>query len=133
MLLPITLTLAAGTALLALWLAIRVSRARMSAKVAIGDGGDPLLITRMRAHANFVEYTPFVLVLMALVELARGPKTWLWVVAIVYVIARISHAFGMEMKAPNPFRAGGILVTMLVLIVLAGYALTIVYTAPRLA
>ena len=130
MLLPITLTLAAASALLALWLAIRVSRARMSAQVAIGDGGDPLLITRMRAHANFVEYTPFVLILIALVELARGPKTWLWIVAIVYVLARISHAFGMERKPPNALRAGGILVTMVVLIVLAAYALVIVYTAP---
>ena len=130
MLLPITLTFAAAAALLNLWLAIRVSRARMSAKVSLGDGGDPLLVARMRSHANYAEYTPFILILSGLVELARGPKTWLWIVAILYVLARVSHAFGMEMKTPNPFRAGGILVTLAVLIVLAGYALTIAYSAP---
>jgi uncharacterized membrane protein YecN with MAPEG domain len=131
MLLPITLTLAAAMGLLTLWLAMRVSRARMASKVVIGDGGDPQLITRMRAQSNFVEYTPFVLILMGLVELARGPVTWLWVVAIVYVLARIAHPFGMERPAPNALRAGGILLTFLTLIVLSAYALFIVYTAPH--
>ena len=50
MLLPITLTFAAALTLLNLWLSIRVGKARMGSKVVIGDGGDPLLITRMRAR-----------------------------------------------------------------------------------
>jgi uncharacterized membrane protein YecN with MAPEG domain len=36
----------------------------------VGDLGIPVLRARMRAHANFVEYTPFVLILMALLEYA---------------------------------------------------------------
>ena len=128
--LPITLTIAAAAALINVWLAVRVGQARHRAKVIMGDGGDPLLIARMRAQANFVEYTPFVLILLGLVEMARGPRGWLWAVGIAYVLARIAHGFGMERPAPNPWRGGGIGVTLLALLILAIYALTIVYTAP---
>ena len=125
--LPITLTMAAASALLALWLAVRVGRVRVAKQVMMGDGGDPVLVARMRAQANFVEYTPFVLILLALTESARGPHAWLWVVGIAYVGARILHAFGMDRPAPNPLRMIGTAVTMLTLLGLAGYALVIVY------
>lgn len=127
MILPITLTIAAAAALLNIWLSLRIGRLRMARKVSIGHGGDPLIETRMRAQANFVEYTPFFLILLGLIELARGSQTWLWLVAILYILARIAHAFGMERSAPNPLRAVGALVTMVVLIGLAGYALSIPY------
>jgi uncharacterized membrane protein YecN with MAPEG domain len=128
--LPITLTIAAAAALLNLWLGSRVSRVRMAAKVLTGDGGHPLLTARMRAHANYVEYTPFVLILLALVELARGAQLWLWAVAIVYILGRILHAFGMDsLDKPARTRIIGILVTWVVLIALAGYALYIGYAA----
>ena len=131
MILPITLTIAAAAGLLNIWLALRIGRLRMSKKVSIGHGGDALLETRMRAQANFGEYTPFVLILLALIELAKGSQTWLWLVAIVYILARIAHAFGMERPAPNPLRAGGAMITMLVLLGLAGYALSIPYLAKK--
>lgn len=129
MLLPITLTIAAAATLLNLWLAMRVGRARHASKVSIGDGGDPVLTARMRAQANFVEYTPFFLILLGLIELARGSATWLWGVAIVYIVARILHAFGMDRPSPSPLRMIGILVTFLVLLGLAGYAIAIPYLA----
>ncbi len=50
--LPISLTIAAGAALLNLWLATRVGRVRGQEKVSIGDGGNDRLIRRMRAQAN---------------------------------------------------------------------------------
>lgn len=129
MILPITLTIAAAAALLNIWLALRIGRLRLARKISIGHGNDPLVETRMRAHSNFVEYTPFFLILLALIELARGSQTWLWLVAILYILARIAHAFGMERPAPNPFRAGGAIITTFVLIGLAGYALSIPYMA----
>lgn len=130
MILPITLTIAAAATLLNVWLATRAGRVRLAAKVSIGDGGNPQLQTRMRAQANFVEYTPFFLILLGLIELAHGPATWLWLVAIVYILARIAHAFGMDRPVPNPLRAGGIIVTFLILIGLSGYALAIPYLTP---
>lgn len=63
MLLPITLTLAAACALINFWLAVRCARIRVGAKLLHGDSGNMLLARRMRAHANFIEYTPIVLIL----------------------------------------------------------------------
>ena len=133
MILPITLTIAAAAALINFWLAVRVSQVRLAGKVMHGDGGNTLLMKRMRAQANFVEYTPFVVILIGLVEAARGANTLLWVAGIAYVLARIAHGFGMDSDKPNPFRAGGILVSMLVMLGLALDALWVVYTAPVLA
>ncbi len=127
MMLPITLTIAGAAALMNIWLAVRVSQLRVRHKVSVGDAGDARVACRMRAHANFVEYTPIFLILLALVELARGSQAWLWGIAIVYILARLAHPFGMDRPAPNPLRMGGILVTWLVLAGLAGYALTIPY------
>lgn len=130
MTLPITLTIAAAAALVSLWLAVRVGRVRMAAKVLHGDGGNPLLIQRMRAQSNFVEYTPFVLILIGLIEAARGTHGWLWATGLVYILARIAHAFGMDRTDTNPWRGVGFAVTGAVLAGLALYALTIVYQAP---
>eukprot|EP01035_Chromulina_nebulosa_P008312 gene8313-11268_t len=67
--LPVTLMAAGGSALIAFWLALRTGGARRAAKVSIGDGGDMTLIARMRAQANFTEYTPFIVILIGLIEL----------------------------------------------------------------
>lgn len=127
MLLPITLTIAGAAALLNIWIAWRVGRARLAHKVSIGDGGNEALTARMRAHSNFVEYTPFFLILLALIELARGSELWLWVAGIVFILARILHMFGMDGKPRNMLRAAGIIVTMLTLLALAVYALALPY------
>lgn len=131
MLLPISLTFAAACALLNLWLAIRCVRLRTKDKVLHGDGGDTLLARRMRAQANFIEYTPIVLILFALTELAVGGSLWLSVAALAYVLARVSHGFGMDADKPTIWRAAGALVTWAVMVGLAITALTIAYTAAR--
>ena len=125
--LPITLTIAAAAALINLWLGARVSQLRLRHKVSMGDAGNPQLAARMRTHSNFIEYTPFFLILLALVELSQGSKTWLWGVAIVYILGRLAHPFGMDRPAPNKLRMIGILVTWAVLLGLALYALAIPY------
>ena len=125
--LPITLTIAAAAALLNIWLGMRVSRLRVAHKVMMGDGGVPALIARMRAHANFVEYTPLFLILLGGIELAHGSSTWLWLAAILFILGRVAHAFGMDRPAPNPLRFGGMIATMLPLLALAGYALATPY------
>lgn len=130
MLLPISLTIAAACGLITIWLGVRVGRVRTAAKVAIGDGGDSRLIARMRAQANFVEYTPFVLILLVLVELAAGSPLWLWIAGILYVLARIAHAFGMDQPPPFRLRMIGITGTLAILAGLSGYALWLSYTVP---
>jgi uncharacterized membrane protein YecN with MAPEG domain len=123
--LPITLTMTGAATLLNMWIARRVGQVRIAHKVSVGDGGNEALARRMRAHANFVEYTPFFLILLALIELARGSELWLWGVGALYILGRILHVFGMEGK--TRLRTIGILVTMLVLLGLAVYALVIPY------
>ncbi|RVT93978.1 MAPEG family protein [Sphingomonas crocodyli] len=125
--LPVTLTIAGAAAIVNLWLAIRVAGPRVKSKVSIGHGNVPLLEARMRAHSNFVEYTPFILILMGLIELARGTSTTLWVIGIIYIVGRLLHGIGLDSNARMRFRQVGILVTFLSLLVLAGWAVSIPY------
>ena len=126
----ITLLFAAALGLLNLWLSIRTGMLRVRGKASIGDGGDPLLLARMRAHANFVEYVPMALILMALIELIVGHSTILWAVGSLLVVGRLIHPFGMERAAPNPFRVGGILITYLVTLGLVGWGIWIAFHSP---
>ncbi len=120
--LPITLGATAALGAINLWLALRIVRMRLKGDVLIGDGGDDLLAGRMRAHANLVEYAPFVLVLLALIELARGSGVALGLTALIFVIARIAHPMGMDLRRSNLPRAGGAILTWLVLAFLVGWA-----------
>lgn len=129
MLLPVTLVIAGACGIINLWLAARLVRGRVSGKVMIGDGGVPAMASGMRAHANFAEYAPIVLILIALVELARGSSPLLWALGAVFVLARIAHPFGMDRDAPNPYRAVGALGTWAVTAILAGWAVVIAYQA----
>ncbi|BBB09094.1 eicosanoid and glutathione metabolism membrane-associated protein [Sphingopyxis sp. EG6] len=125
---PISLTIAAGAALLNLWLSIRVGRVRTKEKVFIGDGGSEMVTRRMRAHSNFVENTAFVLILLALVELGLGSSMWLWGVGALYLVGRILHAIGMDGLMWG--RMVGTIITMLTQLGLALGALWIVYMTP---
>ena len=127
--LPVTLTIAAGAALVNLWLMIRCGQARTKGGVSIGDGGDAFLIRRMRAHANFVESAPFVLVLIVGLELTGGTNNGLWGLGILYIIGRLAHGLGMDGGSLGKGRMVGTLITFVTLIGLAGWALWRVYSA----
>lgn len=131
MILQTTLVAAALGALTNLWLASRIVRRRFSTRTMNGDGGDPALAVTIRAQANYVEYAPFVLILVAAIELSAGPSVWLWGIVAVFTLARIAHPIGMDRPAPNVFRAGGIMLTWLALVILAIWALAIALEAGR--
>jgi uncharacterized membrane protein YecN with MAPEG domain len=122
-----TLMFAVAFALINLWLAFRTGKVRLGANVSVGDGGNPLLAARMRAHANFLEYVPLALILIGLIEMRVGPSQIMFGLGIALVLARVAHAFGMERPVPNPFRAGGILVTFLVTIALIVWGALLLY------
>jgi uncharacterized membrane protein YecN with MAPEG domain len=128
--LPLTLTMAAAAGLINLWLAIRIGQVRTSQKVSVGDGGNEFVIRRMRAQANFVEYTPFVLVLIGALECSGYAATWLWVVGIVYMIGRLAHGLGMDGGAFGIGRMIGTLTSMLTLLGLSGYAIYVASIMP---
>lgn len=116
MLLPVTLSSSAAAGILAIWLMIRVGQVRTSEKVSVGDGGNEKVLRRMRAHANYVEYTPFVLLLIAAIELAGQGSPWLAYVSGAYFIGRIAHAYGMEGGKFGLGRTVGTLVTLVTLL-----------------
>ena len=123
----ITLIIAAALGLLNVWLGVRIMRARVSGKVSLGHGDLPGMEARCRAHANFNEYVPIALILMGLVEMNVGASRWLWGIGALLVVARVLHPFGMDRPAPNPYRALGIILTLVSLLLLVGWAIAISY------
>ncbi len=115
MLVPITALYAAPIAFVGLVLAARAGGLRGKLKTAFGDGGDAELHQRMRAHANFCEYVPLILVLMAFIELNGGEAAWLHGLGASLLAARIAHPFGIGSVA-SPARFFGAGVTALVLL-----------------
>ncbi|WP_448662785.1 MAPEG family protein [Sphingomonas sp. CJ20] len=125
MILPVALTTASGAALLNFWLGWRVSSIRLAKKISIGDGGDPRMLARMRAHANFAEYAPIILILIALIELATGSTLWLWSAGALFLVGRIAHGIGMDGWMLG--RRIGVIVTMLLMLGLAGYGVWLAF------
>jgi uncharacterized membrane protein YecN with MAPEG domain len=128
-LLPVTLTTASVLTLLCICLIVWVGMGRGKYKVSIGDGGHADLTTRMRTHANFVEYVPLLLILMGLLELAGANNMVLSLFGAALVLFRILHAVGMPRPAPNPCRAIGAAGSMLLLLIGAVYGLIITWYA----
>lgn len=121
---PITMLYAGALALVLLVLSIRVIQARGATKVFIGDGGNELMIRRMRGQANFVEYVPMILILLALLEY-RGTAGWLLhALGATLLVARLLHgyAFAFASHFP-PGRFAGAVLTQLALAVAALLAL----------
>ena len=123
MILPVTLTISAAAGIANLMLAMRVAQVRISGKVMIGDGGDPRLLARTRAHANFVEYAPFIIILIGLLEFTTGTSLWLWIASALFLLARVAHPLGMDGLPAG--RMIGTLLTFLLLLGLGGYAVTL--------
>ena len=130
MILPISLTIAGAAAILHVWLSLRVSRLRRPLKVGIGDGGNEVLLRRIRAHGNFAENVPLFLILLALLEFATGGDLWLWGAAILFIISRLLHAFGMDRPGANWMRVTGVTISWAVLLGLGVYAILLAYQSP---
>jgi uncharacterized membrane protein YecN with MAPEG domain len=122
---PVVTMLYAGlAALMLLVLSFRVIAVRRDARVGLGDGGIERLQQRIRAHANFAEYVPLALILMALIETSRVPSWPLHLIGIALLAGRAVHAWSLS--AENLMgRTVGMSLTFAVLVVSAVWALTI--------
>ena len=98
------------------YLAARVIQLRRQGRVAVGDGGNALLLRRMRVHANFAEYVPLALLLMALAE---SLHIWAWllhVFGVALLAGRASHAYGVsQLHERYVFRSTGMVMTFTVI------------------
>jgi len=125
MILQTTLTLSAAAAIITLWHMIRIGKVRASEKVVHGDGGNPVLIRKMRAQSNFIENTPLVLLLIAGIELSGKGGTWLAIVGAIFMLGRVAHAIGMDAEGTHPGRMVGTMIALLTLVGLAVMAVLI--------
>lgn len=115
---------AALAAILVLILSIRVVRYRRSHRIGLGDGDDRELRKRIRAHGNAVEYVPFCLILLLLLELNQTPPILLHVFGIVLILARLAHAWGVSHHSGvSPGRMIGTVLTFSLLLVMAALLL----------
>ena len=115
---------------LLLILFIGVVRIRLSGVASLGDGGDPALIRAIRAHGNFVENAPFVLIgMLSMMQLGTS-SLMLHVVGATFLVSRILHAVGIyqDTPAPRPRQIGTVL-TLLTYIILIVYIAVLVFSS----
>jgi uncharacterized membrane protein YecN with MAPEG domain len=106
------------------YLSARTIGVRRKAKISIGDGGDDEMLRAMRMHANFAEYAPITLILLAFVDLQGGPIWLLHSLGVLFVLARLSHAYGISsVQAPGKFRVAGMVGTFTTIAVSAVWLL----------
>ncbi|MBY6204940.1 MAPEG family protein [Halomonas denitrificans] len=120
MIASITLFYASLLALLLLGLSARVVMLRRRHQVGLGTGSVGALQRAVRVQANFGEYVPFAILLLALLEWA-GAWTWLLhALGAVLVLGRVLHAQGLSKSGGvSSGRFVGTLLTWLVLLVAA--------------
>lgn len=95
----ITPVYAVSLAVLMLILWVNVTKTRAAKSISIGNGGDVNLHEKIRRHGNFIEWAPFILLLMLLAELRGVADIWLHLAGILLLVSRILHPFGL--KADN--------------------------------
>jgi hypothetical protein len=124
MMLAITGTYAAALTGLYLLLSARVILFRREHRINLGDGNDPEMLRRVRAHANFAEYAPLGIVLLAIAELQGEASLWLHLLGLMLLVGRLLHGvnFTFALKSMQ-MRVGGMVLTLLALALGAGLAL----------
>ena len=123
---PITLLTAAAAVFINLWLGARVVKGRREHQVKLGDGGNEVVLRRMRAQASFIENAPFFLILLGGLELSRANPLALAVIAGIFIAARISHGVGMAGGSLGRWRMYGMMGSTLGTVGLALWAMVCV-------
>ena len=120
--LPVTLLTAAALTGVNGWLSNRIGALRRMHKISVGDAGNEALLRRMRAQANFIEFAPMFLIMLAALELSQANRTLLAIVAAAFAAARIAHAVGMEGGPLQRWRMVGMMTSVLATVLLALWA-----------
>ena len=110
-------------ALLYAVLGFQVSRLRRGNRVLFGDGDNRQLRSAIRAHANFAEHVPIIVLMVALLEISGTPALRVHLLMGALLVARLLHPLGMYV-GPRTLtfqicRVGGISLTWLVLVAAA--------------
>lgn len=110
--------------LLAPVLMFRVGQKRISQKILLGDGGDALLLARIRAHGNYIETAPLALIGLIGLAILSAPALLLHIFGAMFTFGRIAHAHGMAQKgALGKGRTFGTVLTILTYVGMGIYLL----------
>ena len=103
-----------------IFLFMRVSSRRTDLKASIGYANDDALHERIRHHGNFVEWVPFVLILMLLAEANGGNSIAVHSAGGLLVVGRVLHPLGLTATNPaHPLRIAGNSLNLLAVAILA--------------
>lgn len=101
-------------------LGLQVSRLRQGHQVLFGDGGNIKLRSAIRAHANFAEYVPIIVLMVAMLEMSGMPAVRVHLLMGALLVARLLHPLGMYVGPRTLrfqiYRVGGITLNWLVLV-----------------
>lgn len=107
-------------AILFVLLSFNVIRARRLHKVGIGTGRNKSVERAMRVHANFAEYVPLSLLLLAFLELNKANHYFLVALCLILTAGRLCHAFGVSQENEKfAYRVTGMMMTFTVLLTAA--------------
>jgi len=99
-------------------LSANVIRARRLHKVGIGTGRNKTVERAMRVHANFAEYVPLSLLLLAFLEFNKANAYLLIALCSLLLMGRLSHAFGVSQENEKfVYRVSGMMMTFSVLLI----------------
>lgn len=123
MIIPITALFAGILGVLYFRVSLKAIFARSDAKVWSGTGTeDSKLARRIRAHANFAEYIPFLLIMMALLEFHGFAAGFMYTFGIAIILGRLLHEKGMT-KNISKYRVIGMQLTIWPLLLGSGVLL----------
>ena len=110
---PITILFIGLFALIQVPMTVMVGFRRAQTNIQFLDGGDVTLLRRMRAHANYTETVPIVLLAMAASEISGLMPSLLWAGGASLLIGRLLHAHILITKGWGLTRAIGMILTLL--------------------
>ena len=120
----ITMLYAGLCAILVVLLGLRVVQFRFRHKIGIGDGGNPDLMRRVRAHANAIENLPLALLLLGGMELNGYPAPLIHGFGATLFLSRVAHAWGLSHSSgTSKGRFLGTLFTWLLMLAMALFAI----------
>jgi len=108
------LACAAVLGLIFVGLSIMTIAERRKASVSLGAGDSDRLLRRIRAHANFAEYVPLALILIAGVAITEAPLWFVNTSCTGLVAGRVLHATGI-LRSDERLRIAGMAATLTVI------------------
>ncbi|NDC75300.1 hypothetical protein EBZ70_08460 [bacterium] len=113
----ITPVFSAIFAIFFVFLSIKVIKIRQNHKIFLGTGQNKSLERAIRVHANFAEYIPFALFLIAMLEVNKSHIIITLILCIILLIGRIIHAWGVSTEDENfSYRVAGMVLTFSVIV-----------------